>query len=65
MKQFLKRFCLFLLPVIATYALLELKLGSLPNTYSQKRADFETQLGDIQVLVLGPGFGFGAISFFS
>jgi hypothetical protein len=62
MKKFLKRICLFLLPLAVVYGTLELKLESMPNTYSQKRTDFEDQLNDIQVLVLGQSHSFHGIN---
>jgi hypothetical protein len=53
-KKFLLKLCLFLLPLLLCFAWVEYKLAHLPNTYSQKRTDFERQLSDIQILVLGP-----------
>jgi hypothetical protein len=54
MKRFFLKSGLFLLPLLLCYAVVEVKLAGLPNTYSQKRTDFEQQLPGIQILVLGP-----------
>jgi len=54
MRRFFLKFCLFLLPLVLFFGIVELKLARLPNTYSQKKADFEKQLNDIQIIVLGP-----------
>lgn len=54
MKKFVTRLLLFLLPLALLLGGLEWKLGTLTNTYAQKRTDLERQLSDIQILVLGP-----------
>ncbi len=43
-----------MLPLLLLFGTVEVKLASMPNTYSQKRADLESQLNSIQILVLGP-----------
>lgn len=62
MKRFLLKTGLFLLPLLLFLAIVEWKLGQLPNTYSRKRADLERQLSDIQVLVLGPSYALHGIN---
>ena len=67
MKKFLVKLTIFLLPLVVCCAVAEVELAGLPNTYSQKRADLERQLGDIQILILGPSHALHGIdpAFFS
>jgi len=54
MKRFFLKSGLFLLPLLLVSGFTEWQLSRMPNTYSQKRADFERQLSEMQILVLGP-----------
>lgn len=56
MRLFLKKFLLFLLPLLVLYGMLEFQLSRMPNNFTRKKEYFEAQLGDIEVLIAGPSY---------
>lgn len=53
MIQFLRRFCLFILPVILFIVGVEIYLGQYPSTFQKKATYFETHKDSISTLILG------------
>ncbi len=61
-KKFLVTSILFLFPIVITFGYFEFQLKKIPNSYSEKRFNFENQLNKIKVLVLGNSQGLKGIN---
>ena len=57
MKRFLSKSLFFLFPIIVLYILLEFQLDQIPTNYSIKKTFFETQIQDIEILIMGSSHG--------
>ncbi len=52
-KKFIKRFILFILPLVTILIFFEIKLRTVENSYSVKRRNFEKEVENVEVLILG------------
>lgn len=53
MAQFLKKLGVFIIPLLTLFSFVEYRLQTIPNEYSTKFENFDSKLGEIEVLVLG------------
>ncbi len=58
MKQFLKRLCVWIFPVLLTMMLAEWLLRKIPNDYTLKVNYYESHSSDIETLILGNSHAF-------
>ena len=61
-KRFLIKIIIFFIPILTILGYFEIKLRDIPNSYNTKRAFFESQLGKLEVLVLGSSHGLTGIN---
>ena len=61
MRKFFKDVLLFLIPLLSLLLCLEYKLYKIPNSYNTKRANLESQINDIEVLVAGASHAYNGI----
>jgi len=61
MKLFIKKFVLFILPLAVLVLYLEVNLAGIPNSYNLKKENFEKQLSDIELLVVGSSHAYFGI----
>jgi hypothetical protein len=52
-KYFIKKFLLFIIPLILVFGFLELRMRKIPTSYEAKKAFFEKAVDSIEVLALG------------
>src|SRR5258706_6641108 len=57
MTKFLLRLIAFLSPIIGLLLLIEVNLGQMPNSYTQKQNYLKEHLGNSEVLVMGSSHG--------
>lgn len=58
MKRFVVNICLFLLPVVVFFCVLELGLRSVPNSYTYKMQWLDQHISKIKILSLGSSHGY-------
>jgi hypothetical protein len=59
---FVRRACLFALPLVACLTLLEARMSGIPNAYSVKRAQVEAGRDTLEALVLGSSHEFEGVN---
>lgn len=62
MKKFLTKLFLFFIPVVLGFFVIELSVRSMPSEYLTKIRNFETKVGDIEVLIFGSSHGLSSFN---
>lgn len=62
MRNFLIKTSVFIIPVLALLMIIEFQLSQIPNEYTRKIHCFETNLNEIQILILGSSHSLRAIN---